>query len=43
MSEWRVAHERFWTQVVDPELGDLSSLHLDNDTQVVVERFRVIA
>ena len=39
--EWRAAHEAFWRTFVLPELPD--GLRLDDDTKVVVERFRLIA
>lgn len=39
-AEWRAAHEQFWRQVVLPELRRPCAL--DDDTEVVVERFRVV-
>ncbi len=42
VAEWRSAHERFWAQEVKPTLSNPAALHLDDDTRVVVERFRVV-
>lgn len=39
---WRAEHERFWTQEVFPAWGE-DTPPLDDDTQVVVEWFRVRA
>ncbi len=41
VGDWRAAHEAFWQTNVLPELPD--GLTLDDDVQVVVERFRLIA
>jgi uncharacterized protein YhfF len=43
-AEFRVAHERFWNCYIDDlrsRLGD-PGFHLDDDTLVVLERFRVV-
>jgi uncharacterized protein YhfF len=40
VAEWREAHERFWSDEVIPELPD--GLTLSDDTEVVVERFRLV-
>jgi uncharacterized protein YhfF len=41
VAEWREAHERFWSDEVIPELPD--GLTLRDDTEVVIERFRLVA
>ena len=41
VEEWREAHERFWTG--ETGAARRSGWRLDDDTQVVVERFHVIA
>jgi uncharacterized protein YhfF len=41
VAEWREAHERFWAQEVLASLP--GALTLDDDTAIVVERFRVVA
>jgi uncharacterized protein YhfF len=41
VAKWRAAHERFWAEEVRPGLRDPTALHLDDDTRVVVERFRL--
>jgi uncharacterized protein YhfF len=38
-SDWRLAHEAFWEDYVLPDLPD--QLSLDDDTKVVVERFKL--
>jgi uncharacterized protein YhfF len=40
VTEWREAHERFWRQEVLPGLSRPPIL--DDETKVVVERFRVV-
>lgn len=40
VAEWRRAHEDYWRREVLPELRQLSAL--DDDTEVVVERFRTL-
>ena len=40
VAEWRAAHEDFWRREVLPELRRPRAL--DDDTEVVVERFRVL-
>ena len=40
VAEWREAHERFWREEVLPGLADPPPL--DDDTEIVVERFRLI-
>jgi uncharacterized protein YhfF len=42
VSQWRKAHERFWTEQIRPTLRDPAALRLDDDTRLVVERFRVV-
>jgi uncharacterized protein YhfF len=43
VDDWRSAHERFWEEFVLPDLpGGLIS-GLDDDTLVVVERFRLVS
>lgn len=42
VAEWRVEHERFWNDEVRPTLGDPAALTLDDDTSIVVERFRLV-
>jgi uncharacterized protein YhfF len=41
VSDWRAAHEDFWTRVIKPALRDPSSLQIGEDTAIVVERFRL--
>jgi uncharacterized protein YhfF len=41
VAEWRAAHERFWTDVVLPDLRNQGATRVDDETRVVVERFRV--
>jgi uncharacterized protein YhfF len=40
-ADWRAAHEAFWRTYVLPELPE--EMSLDDGTQVVVERFKLIA
>jgi uncharacterized protein YhfF len=40
VAEWRESHERFWKTEVIPDLSD--NLTLSDDTEVVVERFRLV-
>lgn len=40
VGEWRAAHEEFWRRDVLPGLR--RPIFLDDDSQVVVERFRVV-
>ena len=42
VAEWREAHERFWNDEVKPQLRGGSAWQLDDDTRVVVERFRLL-
>jgi uncharacterized protein YhfF len=42
VAQWRVAHERFWADHVRPTLRDPAALRLDDDTRVVIERFRLV-
>lgn len=42
VAQWRAAHERFWAEEVRPGLCDPTALPLDDDTRVVVERFRLV-
>lgn len=43
VEEWRQAHEQFWNEVVRSELRNPDRWTLDDDTKVVVERFRVVS
>ena len=40
--EWRDAHEAFWRSEVLPGLPGSERLQIDDDTRIVVERFRVV-
>ncbi|MGA8217613.1 MAG: ASCH domain-containing protein [Solirubrobacterales bacterium] len=40
---WRRTHERFWRERVIPRLPAPLAAPLDDDTQIVVERFRVVS
>ena len=40
--EWRAAHERFWSEEVIPRLPPGWAGPLADDTEVVVERFRLV-
>jgi uncharacterized protein YhfF len=42
VAEWRSAHVRFWARQLKPSLRDPAALRLDDETKIVVERFRVI-
>lgn len=42
VADWREAHERFWDREVLPHLRDATASRLTDDTEVVVERFRLI-
>ena len=42
VAAWREAHEEFWRKEILPDLG-LPEEWLDDDTMVVVERFRYLA
>jgi uncharacterized protein YhfF len=42
VAEWREAHEEFWRKEILPDLG-LPDSWLNDDTMVVVERFRHVA
>lgn len=42
VQEWRDAHESFWNDTVRPTLRDPDRWQIDDDTQIVVERFRAI-
>jgi uncharacterized protein YhfF len=41
VSEWREAHERFWREEVIPNLPE--GFALTDDTEIVVERFRLVS
>ena len=41
VAEWRAAHERFWLEEQLPAMGR-QDLRLDDDTPIVVERFRLV-
>jgi uncharacterized protein YhfF len=41
VSDWRAAHEDYWTRVIKLALHDPSSLQISEDTPIVVERFRL--
>lgn len=42
VAQWREAHERFWTADIKPHQRGMSGSRLDDDTEVVVERFRLV-
>jgi uncharacterized protein YhfF len=42
VAQWRAAHERFWAEAVRPTLRNPASLRLNEDTPIVVERFRLV-
>jgi uncharacterized protein YhfF len=42
VGEWRAEHERFWSEEVIPQLPPGSASPLADDTEVVVERFRLV-
>jgi uncharacterized protein YhfF len=42
VQQWRDAHEAFWNDAVRPTLHDPDGWVLDDDTQVVIERFRLV-
>jgi uncharacterized protein YhfF len=42
VAEWREAHERFWNDEVKPHIPGRFAWRLDDDTQIVVERFRLV-
>lgn len=42
VAEWREAHERFWNDDVRPRMCRNSARRIDDDTRIVVERFRVV-
>jgi uncharacterized protein YhfF len=42
VAEWRDDHERFWNDEVKPQLRGGAALLLDDDTQVVAQRFRLV-
>ncbi len=42
VEEWRDAHEAFWRECVRPSLRNPEKWSLDDDAEVVVERFRVL-
>jgi len=42
VARWRTAHKRFWNEFVRPELRDPEAWQLDDDTEIVVERFCVV-
>lgn len=41
VAEWRAAHEAFWNTAGRPHGAAVDPLQIDDDTQVVVEWFRV--
>jgi uncharacterized protein YhfF len=43
VAEWRQAHERFWSEEVVQSLPGHRVAALDDDTAVVVERFRLVS
>jgi uncharacterized protein YhfF len=43
VAEWRRAHERFWKEAAVPSLQEHRVDALDDDTAVVVERFRLVS
>jgi uncharacterized protein YhfF len=42
VAEWREDHERYWNDEVKPQLRGGSAWQLDDDTQVVAQRFRLV-
>jgi uncharacterized protein YhfF len=42
VAEWRREHERFWRERVIPRLPAPLAVPLTDDTQIVVERFRLV-
>jgi uncharacterized protein YhfF len=42
VDEWRAAHERYWSEEVIPRLPQGWGSPLADDTEVVVERFRLV-
>jgi uncharacterized protein YhfF len=42
VAEWRADHERFWNEKVRPTLGPAGAAPLDDDTPIVVQRFRLV-
>jgi uncharacterized protein YhfF len=43
VAQWREAHVRFWTDEVLPTLTDGVAGPLTDESQVVVQRFRLVA
>jgi uncharacterized protein YhfF len=43
VAEWRQAHERFWRDEVIPKLPRGLADPLTDDTQIIVERFRLVS
>jgi uncharacterized protein YhfF len=43
VDEWRDAHERFWRERVLPRLPAPLARSLDDDAEIVVERFRLVS
>lgn len=41
VAQWRADHERFWNDEVRPQLTDASGWAIDDETRVVVQRFRL--
>jgi uncharacterized protein YhfF len=42
VAEWRTAHDEFWNTAVLPDLRTPEGWSLDDDTEIVVESFRLI-
>jgi uncharacterized protein YhfF len=42
VAEWRAAHEDFWNEEILPDLPTPEGWRLDDNAEVVVERFRVV-
>jgi uncharacterized protein YhfF len=42
VGEWRSGHERFWNDEVLPTLANAEGRRVDDDTLIVVQRFRLV-
>ena len=43
VAEWREAHERFWSEEIVPSLPERRRAAIDDDTLIMVERFRLLS